>query len=160
MSHKLLRTYPILQNCNNWEREVAQYFLRAFPQWDGYLALETFQATRYLVIKIPAPVQPTEHDLGISTSQGRLTVYFDRYHAHFYRSERRADMQAYDQAKAFIHQILDEQVVVCIRMEKDQWRSSMYITPEGLPTAIPADWTGYIRSWRGTYNTTITLQSD
>ncbi|MEP7285416.1 MAG: hypothetical protein ABI947_06580 [Chloroflexota bacterium] len=66
----------------------------------------------------------------------------------------------FNDIKMFINSILAEQVVVFIRMAKDQWLSSGWCQPAMLPAVLSSlttkypGWTGYTRSWLGTYNKT------
>ncbi|HEX2619622.1 MAG TPA: hypothetical protein VHL11_05725 [Phototrophicaceae bacterium] len=144
-----------------------------YPEWIKYATITEFNRTKYLTIHVPAPVDPTDHDLVISVEveyYWRITVHFDGHHAHFYMPQKAvgwqvrngkripkmeyeadAEEQMFETAHLFIEDILHERRVVGIKMQNNRLYSGCNYSSDGLDQIKPGDVT-YIRSWLGTYN--------
>ena len=150
MSRKILKSYPHLNELNNYSLKVIDLVTKAYPSWGVYAQVGEFKGEKYLEIKIPAPYKPTERDLVITTWSDDLTVYFDCYHAHFGRFYK-TPKEAFEQAHIFIERILQEDFIAAIKMVDGRWTNAMGYTPSTL-NEIKEGELSYTRSWCGTYN--------
>ena len=91
----LLKTFPHLAGISKYEQKYAEVFLAACPQWEAYLKMETDTynggTNKYLALEIPCPARPNERGLIIACYSAPLTIYFDRWHGHFYGGETYLD---------------------------------------------------------------------
>ena len=150
MSRKILKSYPHLDELNNYSLQVMSLVIKAYPSWGGYAQVGEFKGEKYLEIKIPTPYKPTERDLMITTPNNDLTIYFDWYHAHFGRRFT-TPKEAFERAHIFIERILQENFIAAIKMVDGTLAGSGWYTPSTLHEIKEGE-VSYTRSWRGTYN--------
>jgi hypothetical protein len=150
MSRKILKSYPHLDELNNYSLKVLDLVIKTYPSWGGFAQVGEFKGEKYLEIKIPAPYQPTERDLMITTWNDDLTISFDWFHAHYGRWFK-TPKEAFEKAHIFIERILQEDFIVAIKMVDGSWAGSKGYTPSILHEIKEGE-VSYIRSWRGTYN--------
>lgn len=149
MSRQVLGAYPELQQLDKYSAQVAQKIYRYRPQWIPLIEMDE----TIFRIKLEAP----DHSIGInteliiSTQDHRLTVFFDWHHAHFDQFERKSSNKEFARAMAFVEDILNEKLVIVVKMDERQYGLSRLVTPEELGQIDPAGVT-YTFSWRGTYS--------
>jgi hypothetical protein len=147
---KFLIAYPHLEELNKYSLKVLGLVEKVYPGWIGYAQVGEFEGQKYLEIKIPAPYEPTEHDLMITTLRNDLTVYFDYYHTHFGRWYATPE-EAFEQASLYIKMILQEELIVAVKMVDGRQGGAGGYSPDKL-AEIKEGEVSYTRSWRGTYN--------
>ena len=116
------------QQLDSFSRSMAELFLEAYPNWHDYVSLNP-HCSGALVIKVPSPVPITGRALSIHTYNEELTIEFDRYHTHIGWAEQ-SDQEVFDQAKEFIDSILNEELVVGVKIRLGQWQGSNVYTRE------------------------------
>jgi hypothetical protein len=150
MRRKILKTYPHLEELDNYALKIMELLMKTYPSWAALAQVGAYKDEKYLEVNVPAPFEPTLRDLIITTSDDDLTVHFDWYHAHFGRWYK-TPSEAFDQACIFIDRILREDFIVGIKKVGGKWVSSGGYTPDMLHE-IKAGEISYTRSWKGTYN--------
>jgi hypothetical protein len=150
---KLLMAYPHLEELDKYALKVMGLVEKVYPGWVGYAQVEEFEGYKYLEIKVPAPYKPTPRDLIINTYFSDLTVYFDHYHVHFGRWYQTPE-EAFEQATICINRILQEDIIVAVKLRDGGMASAGGYTPHTMNEMMEADKWNYTRSWNGTYNRT------
>ena len=137
---------------NEFSAQFARRLLLAHPEWQGFARDSEIEsgAVEYCV---PRP-HGDDSPLVVSTDGDQVTVEFDYMHKHFGWSDV-PDDRAFDEALAFIEDILEERVVVGVVMNGDQWVGSSLLEPGEWPEKQPHEMS-YLRSWLGTYDEQIT----
>jgi hypothetical protein len=154
MKKTLYRAYPHLRPISNYSYQVAKRLFQVYPQWLPCATAETFDNETYLVITVAAPVSASEHDLLITTNRERVTVHFERCHAHFggwQGSVLDDDVRA---AIAFLEAIFREEYVAVGRIQDVPSLGKGFYQYTSLPAALPGEQL-YVRSWHGRYNTIL-----
>ena len=128
---------------------MAKLFLETYPNWHDYVSPDPHYSGA-LVIKVPAPVPTTGRALSIYTYNEELTVEFDRYHNHIGWAEQ-SDQEVFDEGKEFINSILNEELIVGVKMISGQWQESNVYTREEAANLRRGD-VSYTCSWRGTFD--------
>jgi hypothetical protein len=108
-------------------------------------------ALKPLVIRLHPP-QADLPQLEISSENDEVSLFYDRWHAHFAFFADQPDEKGFQEALDCLDEILQERVAIAISMVGDEWRGSGTWPPgESLPEP-PTGGRVYIRSWRGTFN--------
>jgi hypothetical protein len=136
---------------NTFSAQFVERLRLAHPEWQAFGRESEFEvgAVEY---RVPRP-HGGEPPLVICTVGDEVTVEFDRVHKHFGWSDV-PDEKAYDEALAFIDDILAERVVIGVVMDADRWVSSFLLEPGEWPEKQPHE-LSYLRSWLGTYDEQI-----
>jgi hypothetical protein len=129
-------------------QRILELFVKTYPEWESCVALDT-EDPSVAFIEV-ASSRSVGAPLIVSFADGEITFMFDKYHKHFGWAEQTPEEVVAD-AKSFIDKFLKEEILVGVRMEGDDWQSSLTLTPDDINTQMPSDVT-YTRSWLGTYD--------
>ena len=136
---------------NEFSRNFASALFEAHPSWRERAQINpNSEQPGVLLVTVPAPPPLDENGLWVTTDEGEITVGFDAFHWHFGAYQMPAP-ELHSEALAFTSDILEERWVVGVLMTGDRWRASKVLRP-GSRFVVPEDHTGYLISWRGTYN--------
>lgn len=142
-------------------REALDEFSRKFLEWLRQRRPELAEVAAVdeqwtslpnpLVIRLHPP-QADLPELEISSENEEVTLFYDRWHAHFGFWGDQPDEAGFQEALDSLDEILQERVAITVAMVADEWRGSHTWRPgEPLPEP-PLGGMVYIRSWRGTFN--------
>jgi hypothetical protein len=151
MAKRLFIEFPELKQLDKFSKKVAQRIFNTHRDWLLHSKVQDYKEDRFLEIHLHSPIRPTERDLIISTQDGRITVHFDWYHAHFAMYENIDFDDMFQSAMQFVNAIFHEEVIVGIQMIDRQLSSAVALTPQTSQRDLPFQVT-YIRSWLGTYD--------
>ncbi|HEX2909043.1 MAG TPA: hypothetical protein VHO69_19375 [Phototrophicaceae bacterium] len=101
MSRKILKTYPHLEELDNYALKIMNLVDKTYPAWAGYAQVGEFEGEKFLEIKIPGLYKSTGRELSITTANDDLTVYLNMYHVHFGRFFKTPE-EAFEHAKVYI----------------------------------------------------------
>lgn len=155
MANQLFKSYPHLKRMGKYSKQVAKLLFQQYPLWFPFSEVQhDDHDDYYFVVKINAPVNPSDMDLVFETRGERITVHFDRFHAHFGGWTGMTYKDAFDDAMIYLEKLFKEEYFVGIKMDEQGLVTGRGLTKEKLDSIDPNLLT-YTRSWLGTYDRTI-----
>lgn len=147
-----------LSQLNDFSRRFASMLFGAHPDWSQHASMESVDngARRTLLVQV-SPPRPSDFmsPLVVSTDWDEVTVSFDAYHCHFCDGMDGSEAEAFEEAMAFIDDLLAERVLMVSWWNGDDWRGSTSIAagePIPPPTMVSDSRRVRVRSWGGSYN--------
>ncbi len=146
---------------NDHSREFAQRLFTEFPDWLKFARFDPYEdfEKEALLVEVPGPAGNAALGLFITTSEWEVSIGFgENFHTRFGASDDPQAGNFYDDAIQFLHDFVNEKVILATAWQGKEWLGAWKIYPDRQPIDAIDREEGVVvvlRSWRGTYNQEI-----